>query len=160
MIVAHFMRLEAEHRTAVARHLTSLDRDSRALRFGTAMCDEAVNRYAGTIDFEHDVVEGVWDNLRLVGVAHLAIYVEGGLAVGELGISVSRDARNRHLGKRLLARVLLHARLLRLTRIHVRFLTHNRPMAKLARAFTNIVEMDQGEARAMIDMEMAACAAA
>jgi hypothetical protein len=53
---------------------------------------------------------------------------------------VLADAWQRHLGQCLLSRVLLHARLLRLTYAYVQFASCNRPIARLAREFTNIVE--------------------
>ena len=152
MLVDHFAKLGTQHRSAVAGHLKSLDGASRVLRFGVPAGDEAMTRYVAGIDFERDVVEGVWDEGRLVGVAHLAVYVENGHPVGELGISVSPEARQRHLGQGLFSRVLLHARLLRLTRVYVQFIACNQPMARLAREFTHIVEVNHGDARATIDM--------
>ena len=153
MLVEQFARLGAQHKAAVARHLTSLDWDSRLLRFGTPLKDEAISRYVSGIDFEHDVVEGVWDEGVLVGVAHLAVYVEDARPVGELGISVSQDLRHRHLGARLLSRVLLNARLMRLARVYVHYIVRNRPMARLARGFTQVVEIQRGEACATIDLQ-------
>ena len=102
MLVDHFAKLGTQHRSAVAGHLTSLDGASRVLRFGVPARDGAMTRYVAGIDFERDVIEGVWDEGRLVGVAHLAVYVENGHPVGELGISVSPEARQRHLGQGLL----------------------------------------------------------
>jgi N-acetylglutamate synthase-like GNAT family acetyltransferase len=160
MYVEHYEKLGAEHRDAVIEHLTSLDKHSRTLRFGTSARDEAVTDYVTTIDFERDIVEGVWDNKTLVGVAHLAVYKDRGGAVGELGISVSEEARHRHIGKRLLSRVLVHARLLQLTNVYVHFITRNRSMARLAREFTDMVEVDRGDATATISLDAITQAAA
>ena len=160
MLVEHFARLDVEHRGAIFDHLASLDSNSRALRFGVPVHDETVARYVAAIDFDNDLVEGVWDEERLVGLAHLAVYLERGRPVGELGISVSPEARHRHLGQRLLSRVLLHARLIRLSRVYVQFIARNRSMARLAREFTNVVQVKRGEGRATIDLEDVACAAA
>jgi GNAT superfamily N-acetyltransferase len=153
MGIEHFLRLGAEHRTAVTAHLTALDKNSRALRFGTAARNESIAKYGAAIDFERDIVEGVWDDETLVGVAHLAVYPDGGHQVGELGISVLPEARHQHLGQRLLSRVLLFARMKRLKRVNVYFLVRNGPMARLAREFTSIVKTSRGEAHAVIDME-------
>lgn len=153
MGIEHFAQLGAEHRTAVTAHLTALDKHSRAFRFGTPAPDESVAKYGAAIDFERDIVEGVWDDEILVGVAHLAVYPDDGHQVGELGISVLPEARHQHLGHRLIARVLLFARMKGLKRVNVHFLVRNGPMARLAREFTNIVEMSRGEAHAVIDME-------
>lgn len=160
MLVEHYAKLGPEHRLAIARHLRSLDRRARVLRFGASVRDETLTDYAAAIDFQSDIVEGVWYEGWLVGVAHLAVYGEDGDAVGELGISVSSEARGRKLGQRLLARVLLHARIVGLTRVYVHFVTRNRPMARLVRAIADVVEVKQGEARATIDLEDVACAAA
>jgi GNAT superfamily N-acetyltransferase len=151
--IEHFVRLGAEHRAAVTAHLTALDKNSRALRFGTPARDESVAKYGAAIDFERDIVEGVWDDEILVGVAHLAVYPENGHQVGELGISVLPEARHQHLGQRLLTRILLFARMKGLKRVNVHFLARNGPMARLAREFTNIVAMNRGEVHAVIDME-------
>jgi GNAT superfamily N-acetyltransferase len=152
MGIEHFVRLGAAHRTAITKHLSALDAASRAFRFGTPVCDESIAKYVASINFECDIVEGVWDDEILVGVAHLAVYAEDGRAVGELGISVLPEARHQQLGQRLLARVLLHGKLKRLERVYVQFLGRNRPMARLARGFTNLVETNRGQAHATIDM--------
>jgi RimJ/RimL family protein N-acetyltransferase len=156
----HFVRLGAGDRTAVAAHLTALDENCRVLRFGTRAPDESVASYVAAIDFDRDIVEGVWDDEMLVGVAHLAVYPEDDHLVGELGISVLPSARHQHLGHRLLARTLLHARLKPLKRIYVRFLVRNRPMARLAREFTEFVKTHRGDALAIINMEEIAPVAA
>lgn len=161
MIIEHFAKLGPEHRAAVVRHLTSLDAKSRILRFGAPASDDVLGRYVAGIDFEKDLIEGVWDGECLAGVAHLAVYTaEDGCSVGELGISIADDERHRHLGQRLLSRVLLHARLLRLDRVYVQFASRNRPMGRLAREFTSDVEVRRGDACATIDMDPARCSSA
>jgi len=160
MYVEHYEKLDADHRDAVMQHLTSLDKHSRTLRFGTSARDEAVSDYVTTIDFERDIVEGVWDNETLAGVAHLAVYSSQGHRVGELGISVSKEARHRHIGKRLLARALVHARLLQLTKVYVHYITRNRSMARLAREFTDVIEVDRGDATATISLDATSVAKA
>lgn len=153
MGIEHFERLGAEDRVDIARHLLSLDRDSRVFRFGTSGPDESLAKYVAGLDFERDVVEGAWDDDVLVGVAHLAVYPELGESVGELGISVLPEARHQHLGQRLLARTLLYAQLKELKQIYVHFLVRNRPMGRLAREFTNVVHIDRGFALATINMK-------
>ena len=105
-------------------------------------------------------VEGAWDDNLLTGVAHVAVYLENDHPVGELGISVLTEARHRRLGRRLLARTLVHARLQGLRRVNVLFLTRNRSMVRLAREFTNRVETTRGDAHATIDLTEPALAAA
>jgi len=158
--VNHFARLGAEQRSQIFRHLVALDAGSRVLRFGSPTPDEAVARYVAAIDFERDIVVGVSEEDLLVGIAHLAVYKERSDRVGELGISVSAEARHRHLGQELLSRVLVHARLMRLVRVHVMFVARNDPMARLTREFTDAVEIHRGEAHATIDLEDIACASA
>jgi GNAT superfamily N-acetyltransferase len=152
MGIEHVARLGDDDRAAITAHLTTLDKGGRALRFGSSLHYDGVAKYVATIDFSRDILEGVWDDNALVGVAHLAIYREDGRCVGELGISVLPEGRHQHLGQRLLSRTLLHARLNRVARVHVEFLVRNRPMARLAREFTDLIEMDHGEAHAIIDM--------
>jgi hypothetical protein len=156
----HFARLGTEHRAAVTAHMMALDKTGRELRFGTAMSDGSLAKYVAAIDFGSDIVEGAWDDNLLVGVAHLAVYREDDHRVGELGISVLTEARHRHLGQRILARTLVHARLQGLQHVNVLFLTRNRPMVRLAREFTNRVETNRGDAHATIDLRELALAAA
>ena len=153
MFVEHFSKLEAAHRSEVARHLLSLDGDSRTMRFGVPAHDATVARYVASIDFERDIVEGVWDGDRLAGVAHLAVYVEGARPVGELGISISADDRHQYLGQRLLDRALLQARLLRLKRVYVQYITRNRPMARLAGTFTDAIDVNGTDVCATIELD-------
>jgi len=156
----HFARLGAEHRAAVTAHMMALDERGRELRFGSALTDGSVAKYVSAIDFGSDIVEGAWDDNLLVGVAHLAVYPENGHPVGELGISVLREARHRQLGQRLLERALVHARLQGLRCVNVLFRSRNRPMRRLAREFTNRVESNRGDAHAVIDLVEVALAAA
>jgi len=152
MGIEHFARLGDDDRAAITAHLIALDKGSRALRFGSSLHDDAVAKYVATIDFGQDILEGVWDDNALVGVAHLAISREDGTCVGELGISVLPEGRRQHLGQRLLSRTLVHAWLNRVASVHVQFLVRNRPMARLAREFTDQIDTDRGEAHAIIDM--------
>jgi hypothetical protein len=152
----HFARLSVRDRPAIVRHLTTLDDDSRKLRFGGPTNTEAVAQYVATIDFKRDIVDGVFEDDRLVGVAHLAVYVEDGCNVGELGISISADARFRHVGYRLMSRVIVHALVLRLARVHVLFASRNGAMAHLAQRFTDAIETAKGEAHATIELNRAA----
>ena len=60
-------------RAALARHFLGLGAEDRRLRFGVALPDQGVNDYVARIDFERDVVFGVFDHeLRLAGAGHLA----------------------------------------------------------------------------------------
>jgi hypothetical protein len=152
MGVEHFALLAADQRAAVTGHLVALDKASRVLRFGTLSSDVTIAEYVAAIDFERDILVGVWDDDTLVGVAHLAVYPEGGQPVGELGISILLESRRLHMGERLLARTLLFARLKRVKHVYVQFLVRNRPMARLVGKFTDLVDGSAGEARAIVDL--------
>src|ERR671931_2556661 len=100
-------RLSAFQRAALLRHFLALDAHDRRLRFGTPTGATALRTYVARIDFERDVVFGIFDeDLELVGVAHLARASEH----AELGISVLAAHRNHGAGGALLLRAALRAR--------------------------------------------------
>ena len=82
-------------RAGLERHFLALEPEDRRLRFGAAIGDATVRAYVKRIAFDRDTVFGVVDdNLRLLGVAHLARLP----GAAELGISVLKDHRLRGVG--------------------------------------------------------------
>ncbi len=149
-MACEFAALTTHDRPAILRHLLRLGTDDRVLRFGTAAPDEAVVNYCGRWNFARDIVEGAWDEGRIVGVVHLPVYDSHDDLVGELGVSVEAESRQRHIATRLAARTLERARKRGLVRVYIHFLTRNRPMMRLAGRFTTDIALDHDEAQATI----------
>ncbi len=140
-------RLEPSQRKALARHFAALEPEAVHLRFGRVMNSAARRHYVDSIDFGRDTVFGVSDGGdRLVGVAHLAFAAE----TAEVGLSVLRKWRAHGLGRALLERAILEARVRRLSGIVLLCAPQNRAMVRLAHAAGLTLESAHGmtEARA------------
>lgn len=136
-------------RPALERHLLALDTDDRRLRFGIAPSDTAISAYVAGIDFDRDMLFGIFDEkLELLGAAHVA------RAPGhaELGVSVLAEHRNRGVGEALLARAVLHARNWRLHALFMHCLRENAAMMHLARKKGMAIATEAGEADAWLEL--------
>jgi hypothetical protein len=66
--------LGRRHRQRIGEHLLALTPSDRYLRFGHAIGDGQITRYAQTLDFERDELFGVFNRrLQVIAMAHLAI---------------------------------------------------------------------------------------
>jgi hypothetical protein len=100
--------LRERDRRRMLKHFLALDSNDRLLRFGTVLPDELVESYVAKIDFERDMVYGVYNRVfKLVAVGHLAFapkekspgkVVTTKDQVAEFGVSVSRSARGLGIG--------------------------------------------------------------
>ena len=146
ILIRELPRLE---RATLERHFLALSAGDRRLRFGAPMSDTAVHGYAAGIDFERDAVFGVsGDDLRLLGVAHLA----RALGHAELGISVLEDARGRGIGGALLARAHLRARNWGVHALFMHCLAENAAMVHLARKQDMAIVTSAGETDAWLGL--------
>lgn len=138
--------LQRLDRASFERHLLALDAEDRRLRFGIPLADSAIRSYVARIDFERDVLFGVYDDtLRLVGAAHLA---RGGHA--ELGVSVLAGHRNLGIGAALLERACLRARNWGVRTLFMHCLRENGAMLHLARRQRMTIVTEAGEADAWL----------
>ena len=151
-----FAPLTTHDRPAILRHLLQLGIHDRILRFGTAAPDEAIIEYCGRWNFARDIVEGAWENGRIVGIIHLPVYEERDYLVGELGVSVEAESRQRRIATRLAVRTLDRSKKRGLSRVYIFFLVRNRPMMCLAGRFTTDICFEQDEAQATIRLAAAA----
>ncbi len=123
--------LGAEHRDALRQHLLALDAADRYLRFGYAASDSRIGAYVDGIDFERDVLYGVFNRrLQLIAAAHLALPGDGS---AEFGVSVLPCGRGKGIGTRLFERAAVHARNRGVACLTMQCLTHNAPMVRIAR---------------------------
>ena len=122
--------LSMADRAELERHFLALGPEDRRLRFGAAIGDATVRAYVKRIAFDRDTVFGVGDdNLRLLGVAHLARLP----GAAELGISVLKDHRLRGVGGALMARAVMRARNVGLRTLFMHCLAENGAIMHLAR---------------------------
>ena len=141
--------LTPRHRRALEKHFLALGVEDRWLRFGNALGDSAVCAYVSRIDLERDAVFGVFgDDLRLLGVAHLA----RSDASAELGVSVLAGSRGHGIGSALLARAHTHARNWGVRALYMHCLAENAAMMHLARAQGMDIVTESGEADAWLSL--------
>lgn len=93
--------------------MLALNEPDRLLRFGQIATDEQIQHYVEHIDFDRDLVFGVFNRrLQLVAMAHLAFESSTDQAVpaAEFGVSVLERARGRGYGAQLFDHAVTHAR--------------------------------------------------
>lgn len=130
--------LARRHRQRVAKHLLGLTAADRYLRFGHAVGDAQVLKYALSLDFRRDEVFGVFNRrLELIACAHLA-YPRGSdrldewADTAEFGVSVLSRYRGRGLGSRLFDLCCLHARNRQMRYLLIHALSENGAMLRIA----------------------------
>ena len=105
--------LGPQHRGRILTHLLALNEKDRLLRFGQVATDEQIRTYAEHLDFERDLVFGVFSRrLQLLAMAHLAFEpsTDPPAAAVEFGVSVLERARGRGYGAQLFDHAVTHAR--------------------------------------------------
>jgi RimJ/RimL family protein N-acetyltransferase len=153
--------LGSSERPLFLKHLLALGREDRYLRFGSALSDDAIERYVAGIDFRVDTVFGVFDDrLALAAAGHFApLPKDSPLApaalgrTAEFGLSVSEDARRRGLGTALFTRAAAHARNLAISSLFMHCLSENRAMIRIARKAGMDIRQLHGEADAYLALK-------
>ena len=141
--------LSTTDRAELERHFLALAPEDRRLRFGAAIADATVRAYVKRIAFDRDSVFGVGDdNLRLLGVAHLARLP----GAAELGISVLNSHRLRGVGGALMARAVMRARNLGLRTLFMHCLAENAAILHLARKLGMDIVTEASEADARLSL--------
>jgi GNAT superfamily N-acetyltransferase len=124
------------------QHLLRLDAESRRSRFGGAVSDEFIGRYAESSTLSGAVIYGFFVDGVLRGAAELRLLEHAG--DGEAALSVERAWQSRGVGTALLERVLLAARNRQIERLHMLCLAENRRMQHLARKFGAELSFEPG----------------
>lgn len=129
-------QLGRRHRPRIGDHLLALTPSDRYLRFGHAIADSQIARYAATLDFDRDELFGVFNRrLELIAMAHLAYPRPGSTDwqdTAEFGVSVLDRYRGRGLGSRLFQLCCLHARNRQLRYLLIHALSENAAMLHIA----------------------------
>jgi RimJ/RimL family protein N-acetyltransferase len=145
--------LHAGYREEILNHLLQLNDEDRRLRFGTQTPDEVIHHYVDGLNFNRDVIFGVFNlDLKLVGMAHLAYMPQrkGEARAGEFGVSVLPEGRSQGLGTALLQRAAVHSRNTRIEILYVHCLANNKAMMHLAQKTGMTVEYAFGDADACL----------
>ena len=153
--------LHAGYRKEILNHLLQLNDEDRRLRFGTQTPDEVICHYVEGLDFNKDVIFGVFNlDLRLIGMAHLAYLpeVKGEARAAEFGVSVLPEGRAQGLGAALLQRSAVHSRNTRIETLYVHCLSNNKAMMHLAQKAGMRVEYAYGDADAYLTLAPASTA--
>lgn len=143
--------LHAGHRDKLLAHLLALSETDRVWRFGHAVSDTHLARYAGQLDFRRDHLFGTFDRrLDLLAVGHLAMDADGDGA--ELGMSVLARARGLGLGRRIFEHAVMHARNLGLHTLHLQLARDNAAMLAIVQGAGAAIDFDGGEASAALHL--------
>lgn len=155
------VQLGSRHRPLIRAHLLALSESDRYLRFGHAVSDTEIDTYVAHLDFERDMVFGVFNwRLRPVALAHLALGaqpVPAGPHAGvmaEFGVSVEARARGRGLGARLFMHAARCARALGVQTLFIHALSENVPMLRIARRAGARVERHGSESEAFLRLPL------
>jgi len=115
------------------QHLLRLDAESRRSRFGGAVSDEFVRRYAEPSALNGVIIYGFFVDGMLRGAAELRLLEHA--CEAEAALSVERAWQSRGAGTALLKRVLLAARNRQIKQLHMICLAGNPRMQQLALKF-------------------------
>jgi len=115
------------------QHLLRLDPESRRNRFGGAVSNEFISRYAEPFALSGAIIYGFFVDGMLRGAAELRLLAREGEA--EAALSVERPWQSHGVGTALLERVLLVAGNREIKRLHMICLAENRRVQQLARKF-------------------------
>ena len=125
-------------------HLLRLDRDSRNTRFSGAVCDDFIERHAGSIREFGVIVYGFFVDGVLRGAAELRPTGPLFSHEGEAAFSIEKDWQSHGVGTELLERILLSARNRGIRLLRMDCLAGNRRMQQLARKFEADFSFDFG----------------
>ena len=125
-------------------HLLRLDAESRQCRFGSAVSDDFLDRYAELSIGIDAVIHGFFVNGTMRGAAELRRIGQPLAGEAEAAFSIERPWQSHGVGSALLERTLLAARNRHLKFLHMACLADNKRMQQLARKFNAELSFDFG----------------
>jgi ribosomal protein S18 acetylase RimI-like enzyme len=147
--------LAARHAPRVLAHLLALSPADRQLRFGYLVSDEGIRHYAEQLDYEHDLVFGVFNRgLKLVAMVHLAFGAAGRVPGGaaEFGISVLPRQRGQGLGALMFDHAVTFARNRGIGTLLIHLARDNAPMLAIVRRAGAEVSFEGSEVMAQLPL--------
>lgn len=147
--------LGPHHRSRMVAHLQDLNEADRLLRFGQAATDEQIQHYVEHIQFERDLVFGVFNRrLQLVAMAHLAFEpsTDPPVPAAEFGVSVLERARGRGFGARLFDHAVTHARNRGARNLLIHIARENSAMIGIVRRAGADIRLDGAEVTAELPL--------
>ena len=145
----HVRRLHAGEADLVAAHLKRLDGETRRLRFGNAVNDAFLDRYAALALGADTLVKGLFVEGDLRGIAELR-FLTGSHEEAEGAFSIEPGFQGRGHGERLFARLIVAARNRGVRRLFLTCLRENRRMQAIARKHGADLSFDAGDVMAEI----------
>jgi GNAT superfamily N-acetyltransferase len=128
--------LGVRHAPRVLAHLLALSPQDRQLRFGYLASDDGIRHYAEQLDYERDLIFGVFNrSLKLVALVHLAFGAAGRVPGGaaEFGISVLPRQRGQGLGALLFEHAITYARNRGIGTLLIHLARDNAPMLAIVK---------------------------
>jgi RimJ/RimL family protein N-acetyltransferase len=151
-----FRKLWPQHSTALSAHLLRLDREQRGFRFGRAVADEWVARYAASTDWTRSVVLGCWIAGELRGVGEIKMLDQPGPSpMAEAALSVERPFEGRGIGTALFHRGLLIARNRGVRRLTMLCMPENERVQRIIRKVRPTLTLGRGQTECWLDLEPA-----
>jgi GNAT superfamily N-acetyltransferase len=151
--------LRERDRRRMVKHFLALEKADRLLRFGSHLSDEQVTKYVMGIDFERDIVFGVYNRtFRLAGVGHLAFAPKPAESstnkdqVAEFGVSVLKSARGMGIGSKLFKRANIVCRNNDVDTLYMHCLSSNQTMMHIAKKAGMEIHREYGEADAYLKL--------
>ncbi|UGQ46101.1 GNAT family N-acetyltransferase [Massilia endophytica] len=151
--------LRERDRRRMLRHFLALEQQDRVLRFGSHLNDEQVTKYVMGINFERDIVFGVYNRtFKLVAVGHLAFAPKPAESttekdrVAEFGVSVLKSARGLGIGSRMFERANIVCRNNDVDTLYMHCLASNQTMMHIAKKAGMEIHRDYGEADAYLKL--------
>ncbi|MBI2799228.1 MAG: GNAT family N-acetyltransferase [Gammaproteobacteria bacterium] len=136
-------------RPLMIEHFCSLNGTDRYLRFGLPRDDGSLKEYVEAIDFERDLVLGVFGpGFKLVAVAHVGLIDD----TAELGLSVLPEFRRQNLASLAVQRAARRARANGAKKLWIHFLRENRAILAFARKNKMRIELRDAEGDAYLPL--------
>lgn len=139
---AHIRRLRRSDRAEFIAHLLRLDAESRRMRFGSAVNDGFLMRYAQSALGPDGLAKGLFVNRTLRGVAELRAI---DTSLPEAAFSLELSWQGRGYGTRLFSSLVDGARNAALPRFQIQCLRDNVAMQRIARRHCAELRLEDGE---------------
>jgi GNAT superfamily N-acetyltransferase len=147
--------LYEEESEKVQVFLLALSAQDRYRRFGRTMTDAAVRQYAARIDWDESVLLGAFDkHAELVGILELADIGN----ISEIAVAVAPACRAQGVGKALMDRALLKAKVRGRNKVVLLCQRNNEPMRRLAHSAGLEATVEDGEISGSLELAQAGLA--